>query len=249
MAYQEVVCPYCQQRSVNKRGFSSVGTQRYWCKICQQTFQTQYRYNACKPGIKDQILDQTMNGGGIRDIWRTLEVSTGPILSTLKGVQDKLVQVNEVLLETIQASKTGCEVEIVCESEAEADEQWSFVQKKAVQRWLWHAIDRTSNTVLAYVFGDRTDAVFEELWELLKPFPITRYYTDGWGAYQRIIPADKHTVTKRETQRIERKHLNFRTRLKRLARKTSCFSKSATLHDTVIGLFINREEFGRTVMA
>ncbi|HEY9655578.1 MAG TPA: IS1 family transposase, partial [Crinalium sp.] len=33
-------------------------------------------------------------------------------------------------------------------------------------------------------------------------------------------------------------------RIKRLARKTICFSKSAWLHDVVIGLFINRYEFG-----
>ncbi|WP_298623241.1 IS1 family transposase, partial [uncultured Legionella sp.] len=35
--------------------------------------------------------------------------------------------------------------------------------------------------------------------------------------------------------------------IKRLARKTICFSKSELMHDTVIGLFINRFEFGRNV--
>ena len=43
---------------------------------------------------------------------------------------------------------------------------------------------------------------------------------------------------------IERKHLQLRTRIKRLARKTICFSKSEEMHDIVIGLFINRYEFG-----
>jgi insertion element IS1 protein InsB len=32
-----------------------------------------------------------------------------------------------------------------------------------------------------------------------------------------------------------------------LIRKTICFSKSIEVHDTVIGLFINRHEFGRAV--
>ncbi|MBD3887698.1 transposase, partial [Phormidium tenue FACHB-886] len=45
-------------------------------------------------------------------------------------------------------------------------------------------------------------------------------------------------------QQIERKHLTLRTRIKRLARKTICFSKSVWLHDVVINLFINRYEFG-----
>ncbi|CAA9415884.1 Mobile element protein, partial [uncultured Leptolyngbya sp.] len=37
------------------------------------------------------------------------------------------------------------------------------------------------------------------------------------------------------------------SRIKRLARKTICFSKSIGLHDVVIGLFINRYEFGLNV--
>ncbi|MBW4472441.1 MAG: IS1 family transposase [Stenomitos rutilans HA7619-LM2] len=49
------------------------------------------------------------------------------------------------------------------------------------------------------------------------------------------------------TQKIERKHLTLRTRLKRLARRTICFSKSEWMHDIVIGLFINRYEFGLAV--
>jgi hypothetical protein len=34
------------------------------------------------------------------------------------------------------------------------------------------------------------------------------------------------------------------TRIKRLMRKTICFSKSIQMHDIVIGLFVNRHEFG-----
>ncbi|WP_448596449.1 IS1 family transposase, partial [Thermoleptolyngbya sp.] len=44
-----------------------------------------------------------------------------------------------------------------------------------------------------------------------------------------------------------RKHLTLRTRIKRLARKTLCFSKSEQLHDIVIGLLVNRYEFGLAV--
>jgi insertion element IS1 protein InsB len=58
------------------------------------------------------------------------------------------------------------------------------------------------------------------------------------------LPAELHVVGKRNTQKIERKHLTLRTRIKRLARKTICFSKSERMHDIVIGLFINRYEFG-----
>ncbi len=67
-------------------------------------------------------------------------------------------------------------LEQVCEA-AELDEQWSYVREKSNQRWLWHAVDHATNTVLAYVFGRRKDDVFKELKALLEPFNISCYYT------------------------------------------------------------------------
>lgn len=124
---------------------------------------------------------------------------------------------------------------------------WSFVGNKANQRWLWHAIERHSGKVLSYVFGRRKDDIFLQLKALLEPLGITRFYTDGWGAYERHLEASQHEISKKNTQKIENKHLNLRTRIKRLARKTICFSKSIVMHDIVIGLFINRYEFGRAI--
>jgi insertion element IS1 protein InsB len=103
---------------------------------------------------------------------------------------------------------------------------WSFVVRKSNPRWLWHAIDHHTGAVL-------------------EPFGITHYYSDGWGAYARHLGPDQHTVGKDNTQKIESKHINLRTRIKRLVRRTICFSKSEQMHDRVIGLFINRYEFGR----
>ncbi|WP_250126301.1 IS1 family transposase [Chroococcidiopsis sp. CCMEE 29] len=120
---------------------------------------------------------------------------------------------------------------------------WSYVGKKSNPRWLWHAIDHRSGKVLAYVFGRRKDEVFLQLKELLEPFGISRFYTDGWGAYERHLEALKHEVGKQNMQKIESKHINLRTRIKRLVRKTICFSKTIQMHDIVIGLFINRYEF------
>ena len=97
---------------------------------------------------------------------------------------------------------------------------------------------------MTYAFGRRQDKVFLHLKELLEPFGIKRYYTDGWGAYKRHLSVESHEIGKRKTQQIERKHLRLRTRIKRLARKTICFSKLEEMHDLVIGLFINRYEFG-----
>jgi insertion element IS1 protein InsB len=95
--------------------------------------------------------------------------------------------------------------------------------------------------------ADHKDAAFLPLKALLAPFGIQTFYTDSWGAYARHIENDQHVFGKANTQKIERKHLNLRTRIKRLTRKTICFSKSIVMHDIVIGLFINQEEFGLAV--
>ena len=128
------------------------------------------------------------------------------------------------------------EVELVCEM----DEQWSYVQNKQQQRWLWYAWQPHLKTVLAYEFGTRADETLKRLLALLSGFKVRLYCTDGWEGYQRLLPAEKHLITKRYTQSIERQNLNFRTRIKRLARKTLCFSKSIEVHDKVIGAFINK---------
>jgi insertion element IS1 protein InsB len=130
---------------------------------------------------------------------------------------------------------------------AEMDEMWSFVGNKKHQRWLWHAIDHATGNVLAYVLAPHTDAALKSLMQLLQPFGIERFYTDGWGGYTRILEENQHEVGKCYTQKIERKHLTLRTRIKRLARRTICFSKSEWLHDIVIGLFVNPYEFGLAV--
>jgi insertion element IS1 protein InsB len=102
-------------------------------------------------------------------------------------------------------------------------------------------------TTKGYVLATHEDAALKQLQQLLAPFSIEQFYTDSWGAYLRLLDEQHHTVGKANTQRIERKHLTLRTRIKRLARKTICFSKTEQMHDTVIGLFINRHEFGRAV--
>jgi len=128
---------------------------------------------------------------------------------------------------------------------SELDEMWSYVRCKANPRWLWHAIEHHTGKGLAYVFGRRQDDVFLELQQLLVPFGITKVYTDGWGAYERHLAAEQHQVGKENTQKIESKHSNRRTRIKRLVRRTLCLAKTERMHDLVLGLFLTRSEFGQ----
>jgi insertion element IS1 protein InsB len=127
--------------------------------------------------------------------------------------------------------------------EAELDEQWSFVGSKKNQMWLWYALSKKTKIVLAFIFGKRTDDSFQQLLKLLKSIHIDNYYTDDWSSYQKYLDASKHFIGKRDTQNIERKNLDLRTRIKRLCRKTICFSKSEEMHQKVIGNFINKNLF------
>jgi insertion element IS1 protein InsB len=123
----------------------------------------------------------------------------------------------------------------------EADEIWSYGQKKGNPRWLWWVEDQATGEIVAFLFGRRTNASFRRLLKLLAEsgIVVSRWFTDYWWASHDLLPAEIHPVGKDQTQSIERKHLELRTRIKRLARRTICFSKSGLMHDTVIGLLIN----------
>ena len=127
------------------------------------------------------------------------------------------------------------------------DEMWSYVKNKNKQRWLFHAIERDSNKILAYVLGARTKNTLKRLLEKLKDFNISDYYTDNWKPYKSLLPKAKHFIAKENNQSIERKHLTLRTRIKRLCRQTICYSKTNKMHDIIIGLFINKHEFCRVL--
>lgn len=124
------------------------------------------------------------------------------------------------------------------------DEFWSFVQNKSNIRWTWYLIEKRSGVIIAWQNGRRTDEVLKELLEKVAHLPIFICHTDEWGAYQRQFPRDYlHIIGKDNTWKIERKNLNFRTHLKRLSRRTICFSKNETIHDNVISMYIEKYYF------
>ena len=130
-------------------------------------------------------------------------------------------------------------VEILCE----LDEQWSFVGNKKQQRWLFYAWEPRFKKVIAHALGRRTIETLKLLYERLLPYNFSFYCTDDWKPYANILPEYKHIIGKLFTQRIERENLNLRTRIKRLVRKTICFSRSIEIHDKVIGEYISREHY------
>ena len=87
MAVIQVSSPLCRSEKIVKRGKTDNGWQRYLCRNedCEtKSFILDYTYNAKKPGVKVKIVEMSLNGSGIRDIARVLEISTDTVISELK---------------------------------------------------------------------------------------------------------------------------------------------------------------------
>ena len=105
-------------------------------------------------------------------------------------------------------------------------------------------IERQSGIIISWENGRRQDVVLKKLLNKVAHIPIRICYTDDWGAYSRLFPEEYlHLIGKGNTWKIERKNLNFRTHIKRLNRKTICFSKNEKIHDNVIGMYIEKYYF------
>ena len=229
MCYEEVACPRCSSLNIKKNGISAQHKQRYRCKDCERQFITAYTYQVYKPDVRSLVLPMTMNGSGIRDISRVLSISTNTVL---KLIRQAAQQVTEPAVPKRMAS-------------LELDEFWSFVGNKKQQRWTWLAFDRQRQRVAAYQNGRRTDHHCQRLLKKLDGCRVARFYTDNWKSYSKLLPARRHLTGKDGTRQIERHNLNFRTHVKRLQRRTICFSKSDEMHDAVIKLYVQHSNLGQ----
>jgi len=88
--YQKICCPYCKQDDVIRHSKSAKGAQRFLCKNdkCEtKTFMLDYCYKACKPGIREQVVEMAINGAGVRDTARVLGIDKNTVMSTLKKIR------------------------------------------------------------------------------------------------------------------------------------------------------------------
>ena len=115
------------------------------------------------------------------------------------------------------------------------------VKNKKNQRWLWYAWDTINKRVVAHATGKRNVHTFSKLQRLLLKFNVKYFTTDNYVLYRSSIRNRQHVIGKKYTQGIERNNLTFRTRIKRLNRKTICFSKCNDMHDKILDIFIERE--------
>jgi insertion element IS1 protein InsB len=137
--------------------------------------------------------------------------------------------------------------------DAEADEMWSFVQKKANKQWIWIAMDATTRQIIAFHVGDRSHTSGKALWDdipaVYREHAI--FHTDQYEVYKGVIPTAQHrAITKkaRKTNHIERFNNTLRQRVSRLVRETLSFSKTLTNHIGAIKYFICHYNLEKTAL-
>ena len=109
--------------------------------------------------------------------------------------------------------------------EAESDEMWSFVQKKAYKQWIWIAMDAKTRQIMAFHIGDRSRESAKQLWAKIPSVyrEQATFHMDQYEASTGVIPAQRHrAITKqaRKTNHIERFNNTLRQRVSRLVRDT-----------------------------
>jgi IS1 family transposase/transposase-like protein len=223
-------CPKCGSLDLVKNGRDYKGDQKYHCKTCASygTLNAQRGYaEPTRQQVKHALLERV----SLRAIERLWGVSRPTIAVWIERWVAQLPSVEATLAEA------------QLEDVLELDELWSFVLKKANQRWVWVALCRRTRQIVAYFIGDRTEASCLQLWRRI-PLAYTRChsFSDFWDAYRRIFARDRHQSVGKDsgqTAHIERWFNTLRQRLARFVRKTLSFSKSDKLHESVFRLFVH----------
>jgi IS1 family transposase/transposase-like protein len=223
MTANETTCIKCVGKcsTVIKYGKTKAGNQRYICKMCGKTKVVNYTYKAYQTGTDDNIILFTKEGCGVRSIARILNISKNTVLARIISIGKKL-KANPLL-------QKGCSYEI--------DEIWTFIGNKSNVIWITYAIERKSKNIVGFVLGSKTKENIQPLVHKLILSVPKHIYTDGLNIYPVLIPKEIHKRFQYCTNIIERNNLTLRTHLKRLNRRTICFSRSVVVLAAVLKIY------------
>ena len=104
--------------------------------------------------------------------------------------------------------------------------------------WLIKAIDRYTGRPIAWVLGSRDTKTFRRLYEKVKHCRYCVFFTDAWDAFAKVLPPERHIIGKEHTISIEQDNSNTRHHLARFTRRTKVVSKSDTMVDLSIRLWV-----------
>jgi insertion element IS1 protein InsB len=207
-----------------KAGFQKNRMQKIYCKECKKYQQAAYCSEAYHPESNKRIATLVSEGVGLRSISRILGVS-------LKTVIERIKLIANDINKPFHQVKNGV---------YEIDELWTYVGSKSNETWVMYIFDRNTKIVLDFKVGARSKVNLRSLTDQTLIWDPASICTDGLRTYKSIIPKSIHRVGLVNTRRIERRNLNIRMHLKRLSRKTICFSKSVEMLKACLRIYFWR---------
>lgn len=213
-------CKTCTSQRIVKNGKNRSGVQRYFCKDCSCSFQKDYQYISCT--VSDRtIISLVRESCGIRSIARILNSSPSTVIRRIKKIASGLERPYPIL-----KGKTY-----------EVDELFTYVKYKGNRICVAYSFEPKTRCILDISVGKRTRTNLRKVTETLVLSEAKTIYTDGLDVYQKLIPETMHKMHKRCTNHIERQNLTLRTHLKRLNRRTICYSKSIAMLYAVVKIY------------
>ncbi len=213
-------CKYCKSVEIVKNGYQPNGCRKYQCKNCFRYFQETYTYQSCI--IEDQqIIILTKESCGIRSTARILNIAPTTVIRRIKKIGLRLERPYPILKGRVY----------------EVDELFTYLRYKSNRICVAYSYEPKTGYVLDISVGRRNKMNLKKVTDTLILSEAKIIYTDGLDLYEKLIPESIHKKHKRCTNHIERQNLNLRTHLKRLNRRTICYSKSLIMLFAVVKIY------------
>jgi insertion element IS1 protein InsB len=212
-------CKHCKEECI-KAGKQNKIVQRFYCRRCHKYQQAKYKYKAYDAETDKNISVYLKESCGIRSISRIMQISASTVMK-------KIVKISKKIQKPV----------IVKGKEYEMDEMRTYIRNKENRYWIAYAIRRDTREVVDLKVGKRNKKTLRRVIETLLLSEAVKIYTDRLNLYEYLIPGYLHTRSKYKINYIERKNLSVRTHLKRLGRKTICFSKSIVMLEACLKIY------------
>ena len=212
-------CIYCKNECIKKGKYKT--TQRYQCKRCKKYQQQKYIHPVIPKSKYDWVLKLNNEGCGISSISRLLQI-------TKSSVQRVIIRIASTLQSPVYNENN---------QSYEMDELYTYCKNKKQECWIMYAINKVTGTIINFMVGRRTKANIAQVVNSVMKLKPKRIYTDGLNVYPPLIPKSIHRIFQYSTNKIERHNLTLRTHIKRLGRKTLCFSKSTDVLSSILKLY------------
>ena len=215
-----IKCSECAV-SLVRNGLTKAGKQRFLCKSCGSSKVQNPGQNGYKEQYDFQIVRLKIEGLGIRSTARFLGISAATVVRRIL-----------IIAENIEIPKIPDKL-----GRIQVDELHTIIQSKKREIYVIYSWDQDSKRALSLTVGTRSKANLRKVINPLLESEVESINTDMYSGYRGVVPKKKHTTFKRRNNGIERQNLNLRTRLKRLNRRTICFSKSVFMLEAVLKIY------------